>query len=66
MPRKYGPKVEWSIPKDALLLENRDGWMIYHSPSAGRIYIYPGEYHAEAMPVSAADLRRLLQKLEGP
>ena len=63
MPRIYGPKVKWRIPEDAVLLESQDGWMIYHSPSEQRLYIYPGEYHAEALPLEAADLSRFLAKL---
>ncbi|MHB8404120.1 MAG: hypothetical protein ACYDCJ_01675 [Gammaproteobacteria bacterium] len=63
MPSKSGSKVEWKIPKDAVLVENRDGWLIYHAPTEGRLYIYPGEYHAEPMPFTAADLGRWLAKL---
>lgn len=63
MPRKPESKPNWNIPKDAVLLESRDGWLIYHAPAEGRLYIYPGDYHAEALPLTAADLGRFLAKL---
>ncbi|MDE2091708.1 MAG: hypothetical protein KGJ08_07400 [Gammaproteobacteria bacterium] len=64
MPRTYGPKSEWKIPADARLLESTNGWLIYHSPGSGRLFIYPGEYHAEALPFLSQDLKRWLAALE--
>jgi hypothetical protein len=63
MPRKSRTNTRWSIPQDAVLLESRDGWMIYHSPAEGRLYIYPGDYHAEALPLKPEDLSRWLARL---
>jgi hypothetical protein len=55
--------INWNIPGDARIVQEDDSWIIYYSVKAARLYIYPACYHAQALPLDAEDLLRLLQVL---
>ena len=57
-------RINWNIPKDARIVQDDGRWQIYHSESSAHLYIYPMDYHANALPLNLSDLRRLLQRLE--